>query len=81
MVKVTENKITIIDDITFETVAGGTHYYLGQYLEDYQAVVSRIMEDVGGRYCLELIERNLDVFVVYVDAEGKFIEDDDHATM
>ena len=79
MVKVTENKITIIDDITFETVAGGTHYYLGQYLADFQASVSRIMRDVGGRYCLELTGRGLDVFVVYVDAEGKFIEDDDHA--
>jgi len=80
MVKVTENKITIIDDITFETVAGGTHYYLGQYLNDFKASVSRIMRDTDGRYCLELIGRGLDVFVVYVDAEGKFIEDDDHAT-
>ena len=80
MVKVTENKITIIDDITFETVAGGTHYYLGQYLNDFKASVSRIMRDTNGRYCLELIGRGLDVFVVYVDAEGKFIEDDDHAT-
>ena len=79
MVTVTENKITIIDDITFETVAGGVHYYLGQYLKDYQAMVSRIMKDVGGRYCLELIDRGLDVFVIYVDAEGKPIEDDDHA--
>ena len=80
MVTVTENKITIIDDITFETVAGGEHYYLGQYLEDFKASVSRIMRDTNGRYCLELIGRGLDVFVVYVDAEGKFIEDDDHAT-
>ena len=32
MVTVTENKITIIDDITFETVAGGVHYYLGMAL-------------------------------------------------
>ena len=79
MVTVTENKITIIDDITFETKARGVHYYLGQYLKDYQAVVSRILKDVYGRYCLELIERNLDVFVIYVDAEGKPIEDDDHA--
>ena len=79
MVKVTENKITIIDDITFETVAGGTHYYLGQYMKDYQASVSRIMRDVGGRYCLELTGRGLDVFVIYIDAEGKPIEDDDHA--
>ena len=79
MVTVTENKITIIDDITFETVAGGTHYYLGQYLKDYQASVTRIMRDVGGRYCLELTGRGLDVFVIYIDAEGKPIEDDDHA--
>ena len=79
MVKVTENKITIIDDITFETVAGGTHYYLGQYLAAFQASVTRIMKDVGGRYCLELTDRGLDVFVIYVDAEGKVIEDDDHA--
>ena len=79
MVTVTENKITIIDDITFETVAGGTHYYLGQYMKDYQASVSRIMRDVGGRYCLELTGRGLDVFVIYIDAEGKPIEDDDHA--
>jgi len=79
MVTVTENKITIIDDITFETAAGGTHYYLGQYLADFQASVTRIMRDVGGRYCLELTGRGLDVFVIYVDAEGKPIEDDDHA--
>ena len=79
MVKVTENKITIIDDVTFETVSGGAHYYLGQYLKDYQASVSRIMRDVGGRYCLELTGRGLDVFVIYIDAEGKPIEDDDHA--
>ena len=64
MVKVTENKITIIDDITFETVAGGTHYYLGQYMKDYQASVTRIMRDVGGRYCLELTGRGLDVFFI-----------------
>ncbi len=81
MVKVTENKITIIGDITFETVAGGTHYYLGQYLADFGAGVHRIFKDNDGRYCLELIDRGLDVFVVYVDAEGKFIEDDDHPTM
>jgi len=79
MVKVTENKITIIDDVTFETEYGGAHYYLGQYLADFQASVSRIMRDVGGRYCLELTGRGLDVFVIYVDAEGKIIEDDDHA--
>ena len=79
MVKVTENKITIIDDITFETEAGGAHYYLGQYMKDYQASVTRIMRDVGGRYCLELTGRGLDVFVIYIDAEGKPIEDDDHA--
>ena len=79
MVKVTENKITIIDDITFETESGGAHYYLGQYLADFQASVSRIMRDVGGRYCLELTGRGLDVFVIYVDAEGKIIEDDDYA--
>ena len=70
MVKVTENKITIIDDITFETESGGAHYYLGQYLADFQASVSRIMRDVGRRYCLELTGRGLDVFVIYVDAEG-----------
>ena len=58
MVKVTENKITIIDDITFETVAGGVHYYLGQYLKDFGAVVSRIFKGVEGRYCLELIDRD-----------------------
>jgi len=81
MVKVTENKITIIDDITFETVAGGTHYYLGQYLADMDGLVNRIFKDNDGRWCLELIERNFDVFVVYVDAEGKFIEDDDHPGM
>ncbi len=79
MIKVTENKITIIDDVTFETVSGGAHYYLGQYLGDFQASVSRIMRDVGGRYCLELTGRGLDVFVIYVVAEGKIIEDDDHA--
>ena len=37
------------------------------------------MRDVGGRYCLELTGRGLDVFVIYIDAEGKPIEDDDHA--
>ncbi len=79
MVKVTENKITIIDDVTFETESGGAHYYLGQYMKDYQASVTRIMRDVGGRYCLELTGRGLDVFVIYIDAEGKPIEDDDHA--
>lgn len=72
--------ITIIDDITFETISGGTHYYLGQYLADFGALVNRIFKDNDGRYCLELIDRGLDVFVVFVDAEGKFIEDDDHAT-
>ena len=79
MVKVTENNITIIDDITFETISGGTHYYLGQYLKDFGAMVVRILKDNNGRYCLELIDRGLDVFVIYVDAEGKPIEDDDHA--
>ena len=79
MVKVTENKITIIDDVAFETESGGAHYYLGQYMKDYKASVSRIMRDVGGRYCLELTGRGLDVFVIYIDAEGRPIEDDDHA--
>ena len=37
------------------------------------------MRDVGGRYCLELTGRGLDVFVIYIDAEGRPIEDDDHA--
>ena len=81
MVKVTENKITIIDDVIFETESGGAHYYLGQYLADFEALVNKILKDRNGRYCLELVDRGLDVFVVYVDAEGKFIEDDDHPTM
>lgn len=81
MVKVKERTITIIDDITFETISGGTHYYLGQYLKDFGALVTRILKDNNGRYSLELIDRGLDVFVVFVDAEGKPIEDDNHATM
>ena len=42
-------------------------------------MVVRILKDNNGRYRLELIDRGLDVFVIYVDAEGKPIEDDDHA--
>ena len=80
MVTVKERTITIIDDITFETISGGAHYYLGQYLKDFGALVTRILKDNDGRYSLELIDRGLDIFVVFVDAEGKPIEDDNHAT-
>jgi len=69
--------IKIIDEITFKTESGGINYYLGQYLADMDGLVNRIFKDNDSRWCLELIERNLDVFVVYVDAEGKFIEDDE----